>query len=732
MRCHYEVLGVPRDADDAEIKKSYRKMALRYHPDKNPDKVDEYTEIFREIQGAYDVLSDRQERAFYDKHREAILRGGDEFVDDSVDLMQYFNPGCHTGHNDTPNGFYAVYGKVFTTVAEEEEPYLEGESADEYETPDFGDSNSDYETVVAPFYSYWLSYCTKKSFVWKDKYDIRQAPNRPTQRLMEKENKKIRDQFRRKRNEEVRALVQYIRKRDRRVKAYREQMEAAKQENKRKADQKRADDIRKRNEALEDYTEQDWMTMNDSALDNIDSHFDDQFGGTGANDGVGSTDEGSADEDVEMVDEFYCIACDKTFKSDKALSNHEKSKKHKENMELIRTEMENELANELLAQQNDDDEFDGTEDAQIKDGEAEVIKRIDSMNLTPNVVLRNVIDHTRSPSPKNSVIPEDSILKHSTDSLEYTKQRGIHREGSAKMKDKKSKKKRNNKPLYDEEDAKAWEAGLEIEEGLHPRDSLALPRRKSKKKEVRETADRLRHMDELVQKGIQATLGDSPLSDSLCVHRKKQSQPGKRNKSSGKQLFEIGGGDSESDSEEENVARSGDENPENEKNSEETKVNENIDDSTEKCAKLENSPVKDSIPYNMEKLANSQHHSKHHKDFEKKAEQVLSEVNENEEGEKSSENNNTEDGTASKKPENKKPARRNKNNKNNNSKNTQQQQQQQQSNETGEEHFTCGVCQFEFPTRNKLFAHIKAEGHAALKEQSALPENKKSKKNKKR
>lgn len=48
-----------------------------------------------------------------------------------------------------------------------------------------------------------------------------------------------------------------------------------------------------------------------------------------------------------MVNEFYCIACEKRFKSEKALSNHEKSKKHKENLAMIRAEMEHEIANEL-------------------------------------------------------------------------------------------------------------------------------------------------------------------------------------------------------------------------------------------------------------------------------------------------------------------------------------------------------------------------------------------------
>merc|ERR1712142_1429983 len=103
------------------------------------------------------------------------------------------------------------------------------------EVPEFGFSYSDYETVVRPFYIYWLSYRTKKSFVWKQVYDIRTAANRPTQRLVEKENKKLRESCRKKRNEEVRALVSYVRKRDKRVQAEIKRMKMKQEEQQRKA-----------------------------------------------------------------------------------------------------------------------------------------------------------------------------------------------------------------------------------------------------------------------------------------------------------------------------------------------------------------------------------------------------------------------------------------------------------------------------------------------------------------
>lgn len=76
MKCHYEVLGVPLNASDDDLKKSYRKLALKWHPDKNLDNSDEAKREFQFIQAAYEVLSDPQERAWYDKHRDAILLGG--------------------------------------------------------------------------------------------------------------------------------------------------------------------------------------------------------------------------------------------------------------------------------------------------------------------------------------------------------------------------------------------------------------------------------------------------------------------------------------------------------------------------------------------------------------------------------------------------------------------------------------------------------------------------------
>ena len=66
----YEVLGVSRSASDDEIKKAFRKLAMKYHPDRNPDN-EEAVEKFKEIQNAYAILSDPQKKAAYDQYGHA-------------------------------------------------------------------------------------------------------------------------------------------------------------------------------------------------------------------------------------------------------------------------------------------------------------------------------------------------------------------------------------------------------------------------------------------------------------------------------------------------------------------------------------------------------------------------------------------------------------------------------------------------------------------------------------
>ncbi|MDP7671433.1 MAG: DnaJ domain-containing protein, partial [Vicinamibacterales bacterium] len=71
-RDYYEVLGVARDASDQDVKSAYRKLALKYHPDRNPgDAAAE--EHFKEAAEAYSVLADREKRAAYDRFGHAGL-----------------------------------------------------------------------------------------------------------------------------------------------------------------------------------------------------------------------------------------------------------------------------------------------------------------------------------------------------------------------------------------------------------------------------------------------------------------------------------------------------------------------------------------------------------------------------------------------------------------------------------------------------------------------------------
>uniref|UniRef100_A0A0K0F7Q2 DnaJ homolog subfamily C member 21 n=1 Tax=Strongyloides venezuelensis TaxID=75913 RepID=A0A0K0F7Q2_STRVS len=330
MKCYYELLEVDKKATPEEIKKNYRKLALKWHPDKNPDRLQECTEYFALLQAAYEVLSDPHEKAFYDRHRESILRGYDEPQErrTGLDVYQYMTTSCYKGYGDDEKGFYSVYRKVFETIAEED--YNSIDDAKEWNYPMFGNSTSDYDEVVEPFYSFWTAFCTKRSFSWLDQYDIRQADNRFVARAIEKENKKFRDGGKKKRNEEIRELALFVRKRDKRIQKRKEELEVKRKEQEEKQKQRQREQIRANLEAAKNFKEDEELNrLYKEQLDQLEKEIDDDYG------------------DGESIQEFgeeslYCVACEKEFKSTKALENHKKSKKHKQILEELKKHMKDE------------------------------------------------------------------------------------------------------------------------------------------------------------------------------------------------------------------------------------------------------------------------------------------------------------------------------------------------------------------------------------------------------
>jgi DnaJ homolog subfamily A member 5 len=381
-QCLYAELNVSQTADDAEIRKAYRTAALASHPDKNRGSgEDGALERFKAIQHAYEVLSDPHERAWYDSHRFAILRGHDPAVegDDSgegtsaanatgVDILSYFTSAVYSGFGDGPDSFFGVYAEVFAALAAEER-----EAGASNASPSFGDADSEWSTV-RDFYRLWDGFSSRKAFGYAGKWNLGEAPNREIRRAMERENKRERMTAKKEFNVLVQELVAFVKKRDVRVKARKAAEAEDKEERERLSREKQArEQAERRDRAADTRAQRDEAIDEDAnALDDIlaqvaiddkierkvgkarrrrkqhDSQADEDDNNIDGDDNesnVHDNDDGNAsaengvdlDEDFERnegeeneeeEDGLYCFACRKIFRTPAQKLNHEKSKKH--------------------------------------------------------------------------------------------------------------------------------------------------------------------------------------------------------------------------------------------------------------------------------------------------------------------------------------------------------------------------------------------------------------------
>jgi DnaJ family protein A protein 5 len=222
---------------------------------------------------------------------------------------------------DSPSGFYGILNAFFDQLAMEETAACEWDGLEALQYPPFGSAGDGYDTSPKQFYNVWTSFSTRKNFSWKDKYRLTDAPDRRVRRLMEKENKKMRDEGIRDFNDAVRSLVAFVKKRDQRY-VPNSQSEAERQKILRDSAAAQAARSRAANqEKMADFVMPEWA----------------QSRGDGVHD-----DEFSHSEEESEVEHIECVVCNKVFKSEKQYEAHEKSKKHLKAVQQIRRQMKRE------------------------------------------------------------------------------------------------------------------------------------------------------------------------------------------------------------------------------------------------------------------------------------------------------------------------------------------------------------------------------------------------------
>lgn len=413
--CYYELLGVERTATDTDLKKAYRRKALQYHPDKNPDNVEEATEIFSTIRSAYEVLSDPQERTWYDDHREQILNDdmnlddvdNDREVDSSItgvttdELLMFFNGSLYNKLDNSPAGMYQIVGKIFAKLAMDEVYWLKRMNLDgkdkykddifEKETnsvgyvnavedrldednylyPTFGHTKTDYQ-YLKQFYKRWSNFHSSKNFSWKDEYMYSSSYDRRSKREIKKRNDKARSDAKNEYIKTVKRFVTFIKKLDKRMK----QGAAKEEEAKKLKEQQRKEALKKqREQKMKEFAPngatnielQSWQTNTNVNWDELEKVYEQQHNNDNKADEDDSPVSVAKEPDFVLNDDeiliYECYVCNKTFKSERQLENHNKTKLHRKNMHELKREIANENMSLGLDNLSDLSDFDSAEES---------------------------------------------------------------------------------------------------------------------------------------------------------------------------------------------------------------------------------------------------------------------------------------------------------------------------------------------------------------------------------
>lgn len=237
-------------------------------------------------------------------------------------LIRKFNSSVP--FTDAPDGFFGILQETFDSLVQQEIAACEWDGLPIVEYPSFGRANDDYDAVAKPFYSTWSNFATRKTFSWKDKWRLSDAPDRRVRRLMEKENKKAREDAVQEFNETVRSMVAFVRKRDPRY-IPNTQTEAERQKVLRDASAAQAARSRAAyQEKISEYVVPDWAQSRDED-DGLEGEF-------------------TESEEESEVEHIECVVCNKIFKTEKQFEAHERSKKHVKAVQQLRREMRKENA----------------------------------------------------------------------------------------------------------------------------------------------------------------------------------------------------------------------------------------------------------------------------------------------------------------------------------------------------------------------------------------------------